>query len=237
MEQKNQSPLAIPLAIVAAGLLVAIAIFFSGSKQPAAAPSGQEEEVSQEKLDKMRPVDVKADHIQGNPNAPVKIVVYTDLECPFCKRFHIDALAQVKENFVKSGKAAIVYRHFPLAQLHSRAPKEAEAAECVYEQGGNEKFFAFVDEVFATSPMNNGLDPAKLPEIAKKVGVDEKVFSACLSSGKFASKVTTDLNNAFETGGNGTPWSIVVNAKGDKIPVNGAQDYEYVSAVIEALSK
>jgi protein-disulfide isomerase len=106
----------------------------------------------------MAPVTDK-DHIKGDISAPVKIVEYSDLECPFCKRFHT-----TMQDVVKSydGKVAWVFRQFPLAQLHPKAVKEAEAAECVASLGGNAAFWKFIDKVEEVTPGNNKLDEAKI---------------------------------------------------------------------------
>ena len=68
-----------------------------------------------------------SDWIRGGRNAEVSVVEYSDLECPFCKR-HDATMKQLISEY--DGKVNWVYRHFPLTQLHPKAPKEAEAAEC-----------------------------------------------------------------------------------------------------------
>lgn len=99
------------------------------------------------------------DHIRGSIGAPVKIVEYSDLECPFCKMFH-ETLKEVTASY--GDKVAWVYRPFPLSQLHSMAPKEAEAAECASEIGGNEGFWKFVDKINEITPANNRLNQADI---------------------------------------------------------------------------
>jgi len=115
----------------------------------------------------MKPVS-DGDHILGDKNAPVKIVEFSDTECPFCKRFHTTMQQVVKDN---NGQVAWVYRHFPLDQLHSKARKEAEATECAAELGGNEKFWAYLNRLMEVTPANNGLDPAELLTIASYAGL------------------------------------------------------------------
>ena len=97
-----------------------------------------------------------SDHLRGDPKAKVKVVEFSDLECPFCKRFHV-TMQQVIEEY--DGKVAWIYRHFPLDSLHSKARKEAEASECAAELGGNDGFWAYIDKLFEITPSNNGLDP------------------------------------------------------------------------------
>lgn len=86
-----------------------------------------------------------ADWVKGDPNAPIKIVEYSDFDCPFCGRFH-QAMGVV---LADNPDVAWVYRHFPLDQLHPEARYVAEAAECVGELEGQEAFWQFTDAYFA----------------------------------------------------------------------------------------
>lgn len=243
MEENNKTTqkntLAMPIAVVIAGVLIAGAVIYSGGKtvdnSVARVPERQGAVQQTGDLKKMVPIS-KDDHIRGNPNAPVKIVEYSDTECPFCKRFH-DTMKQVMDNEGKQGKVAWVYRHFPLDQLHSKARKEAEATECAAELGGNDKFWAYLDRLMEVTPANNGLDPAELPKIAQYVGLDAGKFNECLTSGRYAKKIEEHVQNAVATGGNGTPWSIVVAKNGEKYPLSGAQPYESIKALIEQALK
>ncbi len=225
-----------PIAIVIAGALIAGAVIYGGGKSPAVGTVNQPQQpVVQQNtgdLEKMTPISSK-DHIRGNPNAPVKIVEYSDAECPFCKRFHT-TMKEVMDEYGKAGKVAWVYRHFPLDQLHSKARKEAEATECAAELGGDDKFWLYLDRLMEITPANNGLDPAELPKIAQYVGIDTAKFNECLSSGKYAQKIEEHVQNATATGGNGTPWSIVVGKNGKKYPLSGAQPYASIKQLIEA---
>lgn len=230
--QKNNP--AIPAAIIIAGVLIAGAVMLSGGKPSSNTVTNQQPQVAAKEtgdLDKMKLVTPE-DHIRGDVNAPVKIVEYSDTECPFCKRFH-STMQQVVNEYGNNGKVAWVYRHFPLDQLHSKARKEAEATECAAELGGNDKFWAYLDRLMEITPANNGLDPAELPKIAEYVGLDKNKFNECLSSGKYAQKIEEHVQNAVATGGNGTPWSIVVSAKGKKYPLSGAQPYTSVKQLID----
>jgi predicted DsbA family dithiol-disulfide isomerase len=85
------------------------------------------------------------------------------------------------------------------------------------------------------TPANNGLDPAELPKIAEYVGLDATAFNACLISGKFDAKIQADIDNAQATGGNGTPWSIIISQNGQKTALNGAYPYASVKQMVDAL--
>ena len=180
------------------------------------------------------------DHIRGNLNAPVTVVEFSDFECPFCKGFHA-AMKQTMEDYGKDGKVAWVYRHFPLDQIHSKARKEAQAAECAAELGGNAAFWAYADKLFEITPSNNRLDLALLPKIAQETGLDRVKFEVCLAGddhgGKFATHIEANLQDATTSGGTGTPYSLVINRKGHIFPINGAQPYEAVKAIIDAALK
>lgn len=223
-----------PIAVVIAGALIAGAVIYSGGKAPTAGTANQPQQpVAQQTgdLEKMTPISSR-DHIRGNPDAPVKIVEYSDTECPFCKRFHT-TMKEVMDEYGKDGKVAWVYRHFPLDQLHSKARKEAVALECANEQGGNDKFWSYADRLYEVTPANNGLDPAELPKIAQYVGLDTTKFNTCLGSTKYDKHVEDEVQNATATGGNGTPWSIVVGKNGKKYPLSGAQPLPAVKQLID----
>ena len=234
-KQTNQkNTLAIPIAEVIAGILIAGAVIYGGGKAPTAGTANQpQQQVAQQTgdLEKMTPIS-SSDHIRGNPDALVKIVEYSDTECPFCKRFHT-TMKEVMDEYGKDGKVAWVYRHFPLDQLHSKARKEAVALECANEQGGNDKFWSYADRLYEVTPANNGLDTAELPKIAQYVGLDVAKFNTCLASTKYDKHIEDEVQNAQATGGNGTPWSIVVGAKGKKYPLSGAQPYTSIKQLIE----
>lgn len=246
MEQENKNQDAarltqnnvymISAAIILAGVLIAGAVFYSSKSK---SPGGDNfvAQVSQKRAEtdgaaiNVKPV-TNRDHIFGNSDAAVKIIEFSDVECPFCKRFH-STMKQVMDEYGKNGQVAWVYRHFPLDAIHSKARKEAEATECAGELGGNIKFWEYIDRLFEITPSNNQLALDQLPEIAAYVGLNKTRFSQCLDSGKYAERVADDLADALNSGGNGTPWSIVIAPNDKKFPLNGAQPYSAVKALIE----
>src|SRR3989344_4699337 len=225
--------LTMPIAVVIAGVLIAGAVIYSGKTGSSNTVVAPQQPVAQQTgdLEQMKPIS-KDDHIRGNPDALVKIVEYSDTECPFCKRFH-ETMKQVMDEYGKDGKVAWVYRHFPLDQLHSKARKEAVALECANEQGGNDKFWSYADRLYEVTPANNGLDLAELPKIAQYVGLDTTKFNTCLGSTKYDKHIEDEVQNATATGGNGTPWSIVVGKNGKKYPLSGAQPLPAVKQLID----
>jgi len=240
------NPYTIPVAILVAGVLIAGAVFYSAgnSTNPQTASVGNN--IPQQapppsfgsgSSDNVKPVSSE-DHIRGNPNAPVKIVEFSDFECPFCKRFH-PTMQQVMEEYGKDGKVAWIYRHFPLDQLHPvKARKEAVAAECAGELGGNDAFWKYTDRFFELTPSNNQTDiDTVLPQIAREIGLDATKFNACLGSGKYNDHVESDYQDSLASGGTGTPYSVVIAPNGKTFAITGAQPYASVKSIIELALK
>jgi protein-disulfide isomerase len=215
----------LPITIVVAGVLIAGAVFLAGKGSATPPTPGTAES--------LRAYTPGVDHILGNPSAPVKVVEYMDLECPHCKVFNT-TMHQIMDFYGQSGKVAWVQRPFPLAQIHSKAPQEAHAAECAAEQGGDTAYFAYADKVFEVTPSDNGLDLAQLPKIAEQIGLNVAAFNSCMSSGKFNEKITASYAEAIKAGGQGTPFTVIMVGT-DTVVLNGAQPYDSMRAAIDSV--
>ncbi len=238
---KKSAVLGVPSAIVIAGGLIAAAMYFGNVKTPSQPASTNQQvgnapavvQPTEPPIGQVRAIAGK-DHILGAKNAKVTLVEYSDLECPFCKQFHPTMQQLLKEY---PNDVRWVYRHFPLDAIHSKARKEAEATECASELGGNDKFWAYIDALFEVTPSNNGLDLAELPKIAEAVGLNRAQFESCLSSGKYAQHIQEDLDDAKAAGGQGTPYTMVITASGQKFPLSGAQPYSAVKQLVDQALK
>ncbi|HEY4502699.1 MAG TPA: DsbA family protein [Candidatus Paceibacterota bacterium] len=210
MDEKERN-YAIPGAIVIAGLIIAASLLYvnRSDKTVTQQPTNNGSVASAELL---IPDITAEDHILGNPEADFVIVEYSDTECPFCKDFHY-SLHSIIDTYGKEGKVAWVYRNFPIVSLHSKAPQEAEAIECAAKLGGNDIFWNYLDNIFDTTPSNNGLPASELPRIAERVGLNKNAFEDCLNSGLYTDKVRTQVQEAQDAGGRGTPFSIIVAKK------------------------
>lgn len=224
---------AIVFALIVSALIVGAAVIYSNSGALAKKDNKAEAVAEPAQISGMEyvsPVSA-SDHIRGSIDAPIKLIEFSDAECPFCKRFH-ETMREIVESY--SGKVAWVYRHFPLDGLHAKARKEAEALECANELGGNGKFWEYLDRLFEITPSNDGLNLAELPKIAEYVGLDRAQFEKCLNSGKYAEHVAEDLADAQRSGGSGTPYTIIIGKKGRPVDViNGALPYYTVRLAIE----
>lgn len=227
----SSSP-AIPIAIVAGFAMIAIAVFFTGSRE--STPSTQivtpEQQVTT--ATGPRPVD-ESDYVRGNPNAPILMIEYSDYDCPFCKQFH-ETMVQIMEEFGIEGRVGWVYRQFPLPQLHPNAPRISEAALCVGDIGGQSAFWQFSDLIFEQREANEPTNMVRLPEYAERAGVERGAYDACMSSGRMKATVEASMEDAFNIGARGTPYTILV-AGNQQAVINGAQSYTTVRGIVSNL--
>lgn len=200
--------------------------------------TAQEERLRQNELvTKARKVDSGRDHMWGNANARISVIVYSDMECPFCKQFSGVPEAAVAK---VGDKVNVVWRHFPLQFHRPAALKEAIASECVARQAGHNGFFRFANETLRQSKGNGqGLPDgdAGILAIAKKSGVkDEKAFKTCLGDPQTAKAIDDDTQDGSNAGITGTPGVIVRdNVSGHSGLVGGAIPVEQLEAQIRGL--
>lgn len=223
----NNNPFLLPIGIFIAALIVGASVFFvtrDGANTATTVPEGT---IEGESVPPLR----AGDHIRGNPNAPVVIIEYSDFECPFCKNFQI-TMQRIMEDYGKEGQVAWVYRHFPIEELHSKAPTQALASECVAELGGNEAFWRFADELYETTPSNDLFDLGRLPGLAESAGVNRIDFDLCMKDGALMAHVEQEFEEAVNAKAIGTPFSVIY--AGDQIvPVAGAQPYIAMKTAID----
>lgn len=233
IQSSNMKDLLIPISIVIAGLLVGAGLYFSGSAPTQQLPTNNVAAAPEQpagNIDKVNPVEAD-EHILGDVNAPIKIVEYSDFDCPFCSRYH-DVMNDVIDKY--SGEVAWVYRHFPLESLHPQAAAVSLSSECVAELGGNTAFWSFTDGYFEARGAGSKAPHAELiPALVTASGVEQGAFTECFESGRLAQSVQDDVDNAVETGGRGTPWSILIGPTGKTYPINGALPISAVEQLIE----
>lgn len=172
------------------------------------------------------------DHFIGDPNAPVTIVEYSDFECFFCMRFYDETLPKLKSEYIDTGKVKLVYKDLPIPSLgHENAITAALGAECAFDQGGNEAYFAMHDLIFDKQLAQIG-SPTRDNLIAwagEIEGIDAEKLTTCIDNNESIDRVTADVAEAESLGFRGTP-SFVINGQ----QVVGAQPYDVFKNVIEA---
>ncbi len=189
-----------------------------------------------EKARAVRPVDANRDHVQGNPDASISLIEYSDFECPYCKRFH-PTPKKVLDSY--GNRVNWVYRHFPLRFHNPGAQKQAEASECAGELGGNEAFWKYTDSIYTrTRSGGHGFPLKQLVPLAEELGLERQPFKECLESGRYAARVKEDLDEGRTIGITGTPATILRNNKTGEVSVmSGAKSLAVFKTEIEKLLK
>lgn len=187
-------------------------------------------------------VSVDDDPVLGDKNAPVTLIDFSDYECPFCKRHFDQTFAQIKKDYVDTGKVKYVYRDLPLSFHDPMATKEAIAANCAREQGGDTAYFKFHSEIFNRTKSNgNGLAVDDLYKIASDLNLSGSSFKTCLDSDKYKDEVQKDLADATAVGANGTPTFFIGTTTKDGTiegtKIVGAQPYSAFQSAIDSLLK
>lgn len=146
------------------------------------------------------PVDPARDHVRGPVDAPLTLVEYGDVECPFCGRA-TGVVAELRGRF--GDELRYVFRHLPLPEVHPHAELAAEATEAAAAQGA---FWAMHDRLFAHQ---DRLDAADLIEHAAALGLDLERFTRELGEGAHGRRVRDDVVGAEASGVHGTPTFFV----------------------------
>jgi protein-disulfide isomerase len=155
----------------------------------------------------------------GSASAPVTLVEFSDFQCPFCQRV-APTLKQVKDKY--GDRVRIVWKDFPLTQIHPQAFKASEAAHCAGDQG---KFWEYHDRLFSNQ---QALEIADLKRYAGEMSLDAAKFADCLDTSKYGERVRDGVAQGTTLGVNSTPM-IYINGR----VLSGAQPYEAFAALID----
>jgi protein-disulfide isomerase len=164
------------------------------------------EQVQSMAIETVRPIDT-TDHVWGDLDAPVQLIIYDDFQCPFCAIFY-DITEEIKENF--QDKVVIAFRHFPLS-FHPLAVPAALASECAAKQG---KFWEMYDKLFADNKENN-MSVEQFREDAVAIGLNAAEFNECLDKEKYQDKIQTDMLEGRNFNVTGTPGNFI---NGEPVP-------------------
>ena len=174
----------------------------------------------------------KAGPVLGSPTARVAIVEFSDFQCPYCERFAVQTLPQLRRDYIDTGKVQFVYRHSPLEAIHPLAVKAATASHCAQQQGN---FWKMHDLIFANQRL---LTDAKLTGFGKELQLDTSAFASCLDDVNVAVKL--DQDEASRLGLQSTPIFLIgeIQPSGTiKVSrrINGAVGFEVFKGAIDAV--
>ena len=156
---------------------------------------------------------------KGPGNAPVTMVAFSDFQCPYC-RLVLPTLQQIQDTF--GDQVRLVFRQFPLTQIHPQAVDAARASLCADEQ---DRFWEMHDAMFENQ---RALQVDQLKATARDVGLDGAEFDACMDSDRYARQVMEDLEAGRALGITGTPMTFI-NGRA----LSGAKPYEEFAEIVE----
>jgi protein-disulfide isomerase len=170
-------------------------------------------------------------NVLGPEDAPVTIIEFTDLQCPYCARFARQTFPQLRRNYIDTGRVRFASQDLPLPR-HAFAVPAAVAARCAGEQG---RFWEFREALFAAQS-TLGREP--YVELARKFDLDLEKFATCRSDERQTANVLEGIDLARANGITSTPTFLIGRLvdgqiQGEKI--SGAQPYEVIAAKIDAL--
>jgi protein-disulfide isomerase len=178
---------------------------------PAAPAQAQGEEKGPEQDTTVYKVTAGNAPSKGPKNAPLEVIIFSDFQCPFCKRVE-PTLAQMEKEY--AGKIRMVWKNYPLP-FHNNAEPAAQAALAAHAQG---KFWQMHDTLFANM---TALDRPSLDKYAQEVGLNMAKFKADMDSGKYKDQVQAEMKEGQAVGVNGTP-AVFINGR----KISGAYPFE-----------
>lgn len=189
----------------------------AATAEAAAARAAGQETAPQEVI--RYPVPEDDDYVYGSDSAEITIIEFSDYECPFCKRWHLEVWPQIKEKY--GDQVRLVYRDFPLESIHPNATPAAEAANCAGEQ---DRYYEFNELLFAGG---KPLEAATYEAYASQLKLDMEQFNQCVSERRYRDEVQADLAYAAELGVRSTPTFFI-----NGLAVVGAQPFEVFDQII-----
>jgi protein-disulfide isomerase len=180
---------------------------------------------------KVASLDDLSGYSLGRADAPLVMVEFTDLQCPFCKRFALSTFSEIKQNWIDTGKVRYVTRDFPL-EIHAHAVLAARAARCAGEQ---DRFWE-MRTALIESTQELSLD--RITNAAAALKVDPHAFQSCLTSTRYEEQIRNERAEGLRVGVRGTPTFVVGRASrvGIEGPViAGALPYAQFDATLKRL--
>ncbi len=180
---------------------------------------------------------------EGNPKAAVKLEVFSDYQCPFCKNFWANTEAQVENAYVKPGKVLFVYRsagNWVSRNSGSGGTESQDSAQAAYCAGDQNKYWQMHDALFANNQdveEQGSFAIRRLQAIAQSIGLDMNAYNSCMSSNKYMDQVNKDFQDAEAAGITGTPFFVITytaNGQTKTDTIDGAQPFSAFQQKLDA---
>jgi len=221
----------LPVAVVVAGLLIAGAVVWNGSRTPTAPSQGAAGAAQVDSKD----VDIEGDPFIGRADAPLTIALWSDYQCPFCQRFELETLPEIIKDYVDTGKVKVVFLDFAfLGEDSVTAALYSRAVWKLYP----EQYFAWRTAMYTAQDEEQDIgfgDAASIDELTATIsGIDADKVAADVKANKAAYQAAADADRAEGQtfGVSATPSAIV-----GKELIQGAYPYPNFKAAIDSALK
>ncbi len=214
----NTQRLTLITAVVVALAIIAVIVFSRLQGPTTATPSS----ISSGEL------VYKGQPTLGDETAPVRLAVFEDFKCPFCRQFEETIMPQLEREYIDTGQAQLTFINFHFIGPDSETA--AIAGECAFEQSP-EAFWEYKAVIYRAqeSESQTWATPARLEELAQDVGdLDAVALRECVDEGRYAEAAESDNAMARAVGVSATP-TLLVNGE----PVPSALNYEAIKAAID----
>jgi len=200
-QQKKQQMIIIIMVILGA-LLLATALIY-----PSLKPVGSVTEITPRVFNSQVNLNTL-----GSPDAPVKVDVWEDFQCPACKSYSEQVELLVIENYVDTGKVFYTFHHYPFIDSQVTTKESNQAANASMCAGAQGRFWDYHDILFINwNGENQGsFSDKRLVAFAESLGLDMKEFNSCFDKNQYKSDIDKDFNDGVNQGVTGTP-SVFVN--------------------------
>lgn len=171
--------------------------------------------------------------ILGNPDAPITIVEFGDYQCHQCYNWFHNTKPAIKENYIDTGKANLIF--VDLAFLGRHSPIAAQATYCAEDQG---KYWEYHDLLYNSqeSQIDGGwANSERLKAFAFNLNLDMELFEICLDSGKYSQRVQYNIQQAKDHGARGTPTFIIIGSDDQQQKLVGAQPYSVFKQLMDSM--
>lgn len=157
----------------------------------------------------------------GQNDAPVTIVVFGDYQCKYTKQFFDEVYPQLKESYIDTGKANLVYRQYP---VHGGTWDAANAALCAHDQG---KFWSYNSIILNREDEWSQEGNASFNKYANELNLDEKIFLNCFEQNTHRVQIENDRSEGKELDVSGTPTFFI-----NGIVIKGHVPFEEFESVL-----
>ena len=170
----------------------------------------------------------------GKADAPLTMIEYTDLQCPFCRQYHITAYEQIKKEWIDTGKLRYLVRDLPIESIHPQAMPAARATRCAGDQG---KVWEMRHSILLN---NQRLTNESFATFAQDLKLNTAAFNKCFADPtKFQADISKDMAEAASVGITATPSFVIGKTSAgpmNGVRVIGAQSYAAFDAKLKELA-